>query len=266
MAPSGRARSKVRQAGFSLALAALGLVSVDPARADQIGVFAAASTMAVMRDLAADFKRRSGHHLRLTFAASSSLARQIERGAPAQVFLSANRAWMDYLAARGQIDVNSRSVLMNDDLALIAPSRTKLSVTSTANLDLPALLGGGRLAIGDPDHVPVGIYAKQALTSLGLWRQVAGAAVRLPNARQVVILVARNETPLGIGYGSDALAEPGIRTLALFPPDAHERIDYTLAATAGQRSLPVTSLLDYLTGRDAAAIVRTHGFKPVAGR
>ena len=263
MATSGWVRSNARCAGFSLALAAVGLFSFAPARADQIGVFAAASTMAVMQDLAADYNRRSGHQLRLTFAASSTLARQIERGAPAQVFLSANRAWMDYLETRGHIDAASRSVLMNDRLALIAPRRTKLTVTNTANLDLPALLAGSRLAIGDPDHVPVGIYAKQALTSLGLWRQIAGSAIRLTNARQVVILVARNETPLGIGYGSDAVAEPGIRTLALFPADAHERMrqrlqsleriedDLQVARRIQQSALP--ERIPYLVGFDVDA-------------
>jgi len=264
MAIIRRTGSQVRHAGLALSVAALSLGSIGTTHADQIGVFAAASTMVVMRDLAADFNRRSGHRLRLTFAASSTLARQIERGAPAQLFLSANRAWMDYLDTRGQIDRASRTILMNNQLALIAPNQTELTVTSAAALDLPTLLAGDRLAIGDPDHVPVGIYAKQALTSLGLWRKVADHTIRLPNARQVVIFVARNETPLGIGYGSDAVSDPSIRTLVLFPADAHEPIAYSMAATAAPLSPAVESLRDYLTGPDAAAIIKAHGFKPVA--
>jgi len=266
MALFGRTALNIRRAGLSLSIAALGLVATGAGHADQIGVFAAASTMVVMRDLSADFNRRSGHRLRLTFAASSTLARQIERGAPAQLFLSANRAWMDYLDTRGQIDSASRTVLMHNRLALIAPAQTELAVASTAALDLPTLLSGDRLAIGDPDHVPVGIYAKQALTRLGLWSGAAGRTIRLPNARQVVIFVARNETPLGIGYGSDAIADPKIRTLVLFPADAHDPIAYSMAATTAPPSPAMASLRDYMTGPDAAAIIRTNGFTPVVGR
>ncbi len=203
--------------------------------------------------------------LRFSFAASSALARQIEQGAPADFFASADEAWMDYLEQRGLIAPGTRISLLTNGLVLVAPADGAATVQLTrGGTDLRALLGDrGRIALADPAHVPAGRYAQAALTWLGQWDALAPRLARADNVRAALLLVERGEAPLGIVYASDALAAPGVRVLAPFPAESHPPITYPFALTsrAAGHAQP-RALLSFLASTDSAAIWRRFGFTP----
>ncbi|HET8897733.1 MAG TPA: molybdate ABC transporter substrate-binding protein [Rhodanobacteraceae bacterium] len=197
---------------------------------------------------------------RLVYAGSSQLARQIEQGAPADLFISADQQWMDYLAARQRLAPGQRRNLLGNTLVLVAPRDASLMVDLTRPASLLAALGQGRLAIALPDSVPAGIYAKQALSALHLWSDVAAQLAPSRNVRAALALVVKSECPLGVVYGSDAVSEPRVRVVARFPPSSHQAIVYPLAIVAGHDNPASRALVEALAGKRAAAVFRHWGF------
>ena len=257
---------------LSLARGAAPPAANAPAGGDSKGavvVFAAASLTDPLGEIARAFGaegaqpgKRPGARIpvRTSFAASSVLAKQIEAGAPADVFLSADPDWMDYLEQRKLIQPGTRADLLGNTLVLIAPAGSAVQLTLGPGVDLTAALAGGRLATGDPDSVPVGRYAQAALTHLGIWDQVAPRLVRAENVRMALEYIARGEAPLGIVYRTDALAEKRVRLIDTFPPTSHPPIRYPVALTAGAQ--PQAAAFEaFLQGDAARQIFVRYGFE-----
>ncbi len=240
-------------AGFALALPA-------SAQAADLLVFAAASLRDALDAVLADYGRSGGSPAVASYASSSTLARQIEQGAPADVFISANPQWMDYLAERGLVRAESRADLLGNGLVLVAPEASDLALEIAPGFDLAGALAGHKLAMGDPDHVPAGIYAKAALESLGVWAAVAPVVVRAENVRAALALVGRGEAPLGIVYSSDAVADPSVRVVGTFPPDSHPPIVYPIAIVADSKHPAAADLVAHLKTPEAAALFERYGF------
>jgi molybdate transport system substrate-binding protein len=196
-----------------------------------VTVFAAASLTNVLDELGRDFTRTTGVAVRFSFASSSILARQIEAGAGADVFFPADQEWMDYLEHRSRIQKSSRRDVVGNRLVLIAPRASELQLVIEPGLPLVAALGNGRLATGDPDSVPVGRYARAALTSLGVWDDVVDRLVRADDVRHALMFVARGEAPLGIVYATDARVDDRVRIVGTFPAGSHPPIKYPVALT-----------------------------------
>jgi len=252
----GLSRRAGRIAGILFAL-----VLATPAAADDHDalIFAAASLTDAMTVVAEAYADRTGTRIAFSFAASSALARQIENGAPASMFVSANELWMDRLQAAGLIAKETRSNIAGNRLALIAPRNSTVSVELTRSLDFAALLGDGRLAIGDPDHVPAGIYGRAALESLGLWPDASPWLARTSDVRGALALVARGEVPLGIVYATDAAVTGQVRVVGLFPADSHPAIVYPAALTTAAGD-DARDFLRFLAGPEAQAILQARGF------
>jgi len=194
-----------------------------------------------------------------SFDSSSVLARQIEAGAPADVFFSADTAWMDYLQTRNLIQAASRKNVLGNRLVLIAPADSQIQLKIAPHFPLAAALGEGRLATGDPDSVPAGRYARAALTKLGVWDELAPRLARAENVRVALLYVARAEAPLGIVYASDALADKRVRVVDIFPADTHEPIVYPIALTTSAKSA-AAAFVAYLTGPQGHDIFVKYGF------
>ena len=222
-------------------------------------VFAAASLTNVLDELSTDWTRRSGVPVKLSFAASSALARQIEAGSRADVFVSADQEWMDYLAAKSLVKKESRRDLAANSLVLIAPADSKVRLILRPGVSFDAALGGGRLATGDPATVPVGRYARSAFESLGVWDQLKDRLVPADNVRGALNFVARGEVSLGVVYATDARAEKAVRIVAIFPAETHAPITYPAAATANAKTASI-AYLTYLTSRHAAITWKKYGF------
>ncbi len=229
-----------------------------------VTIFAAASTGGAIEAVARDYEAGGGGPVRTVLAASSTLARQIDHGAPADLYLSANVAWMDWLAARSAVAPNSRIDLLGNSLVLIAPADRPFQIAVAPGFALAEALGGGRLAMADPDHVPAGIYARAALSALGVWSQVAPRAVYSNDVRAALVLVERGEVAAGIVYASDARASARVRVVAEFPPDTHPPIVYPLAILRDRDWPTVRDFHRYLQGPRAGAIFRARGFAPLA--
>jgi molybdate transport system substrate-binding protein len=225
-------------------------------------VFAAASLTDVLEEVDAAFTAQSAIPVKASYAASSVLARQIEAGAPADVFFSADREWMDFLAQRGLIRASSRRDLLSNALVLIAPLDSTVHLKIAPGFNLAGALGAGRLATGDPDSVPVGKYARAALTKLGVWQQVADRLVRADNTRVALEYVARGESPLGIVYQTDAVAEKRVKVLGVFPEDTHPPITYPVALTTGAHR-SAERYLEFVSGDAARQIFERRGFVPL---
>ena len=227
-----------------------------------VTVFAAASLQDALRDLARQWQARGNPAPRLSFAASSALARQIEQGAPADLFLSADEAWMDYLAQRDLILPAMRTSPLGNALVLITPADQPRSLALTQGTDLLALLGPrGRLAVGDPAHVPAGRYAAAALRWMGQWEALVPRLARADNVRAALLLVERGEAPFGIVYATDAAASREVRVAGTFPPGSHPPISYPFALTRrSEGRAEARALLDFLTGADGAGTWRRYGF------
>jgi molybdate transport system substrate-binding protein len=232
------------------------------ARAQALTVFAAASLTDAMKDISTLWAQDGHQPLRLSFGSSSTLARQIEQGAPANVFASADEKWMDYLAQKNLIAADTRKDLLGNDLVLVVPANKPLHVTIAPNFDLLALLGpSGRLAVGDPAHVPVGIYAEQALRKLGWWDKVAPRLARTDDVRAGLLLVERGEVPAGIVYATDAAASKAVMVAGTFPADSHDPVSYPFAAVKAGDTPEARSLLTFLAGPQARAVFTRLGFK-----
>lgn len=243
--------------------AALVLALAAPVRAQQPAtIFAAASLTDALRALAQDWAARGHAAPRLSFAASSALARQIEQGAPADLFLSADEPWMDYVQQRGLIVNGTRVSPIGNALVLMVPSADTRSVALARGTDLLALLGpNARIATGDPAHVPVGRYAQAALTWMGQWDAVAPRLARADNVRAALLLVERGEAPFGIVYATDAAASPRLRVAGTFPAGSHPPITYPFALTRrAEGNAEARALLAFLTGPEAEPTWRRFGF------
>ncbi|MCI2399667.1 molybdate ABC transporter substrate-binding protein [Aliiroseovarius subalbicans] len=242
---------------LTICMASLG---ARAAVADRITVFAAASLKNALEQVASEFERASGHQLTLSLAGSSSLARQIELGAPADVFLSANVGWMDRLLHNGALQEDSRFDLAGNKLVLVAPRADAVQMDLTS---LAATLGEGRLAMALVDAVPAGIYGKAAMEHLGLWKGVAPQVAQADNVRAALALVALGEAPFGIVYASDAMAEPRVSVVATFPTETHPPIVYPAAIVAGRDRAAVRAFMSYLRGDQAWTAFAAQGFTPV---
>ena len=245
---------------LALVILAASATSTADSKPPELLVFAAASLTDALADIGAAYTRATGQTVRFSFAASAVLARQIEAGARADAYLSADEAWMDYLQARKLIDTSTRHIIVGNRLALIAPADSTIGLRIAPNFPLAAALGSGRLAMGDPDYVPAGRYARAALTMLGVWQQVADRIVRADNARAALVFVARGEAPLGIVFRTDALFDQEVRIVDLFPDDARLPIHYPAAATAAARS-GARRFVAFLTGPAAREIFTKYGFR-----
>lgn len=242
-----------------LAVLLPGLTTAQPA--PPVTVFAAASLTDAIRDVSAAWASQGNPPLRTSFSSSSTLARQIEQGAPANVFASADERWMNYLAERGLIVPETRRSLLGNRLVLVVPKDRARTVTVGRDLDLNALLGqNGRLATGDPAHVPVGLYAREALIFLGLWDKVEPRLARADDVRAALLLVERGEAPAGIVYATDAAASLGVAVAGMFPENTHERITYPFAVVRANDTPQARALMAFLQTDTARAIFVRRGF------
>ncbi len=249
-------------AGLLVGLYAVALAALVPAaapRAESLTVFAAASTADAMTEAVDGFEKRSGITVRLSFASSSTLARQIENGAPAQVFVSASPEWIDYLESQGYLEAGSRIHLFSNRLVLIVPRDSSLAIAIAPSFPLAEALGSAWLAMGDPDHVPAGVYGRQALEALGVWSEVAPRVARTADVRAALALVARGEAAAGITYATDALISAKVRVVGAFPPGSHPMVSYEAAIVAGAAGPAAARFLAYLRS-GAAEIFARHGF------
>ncbi|KRA17861.1 molybdate ABC transporter substrate-binding protein [Lysobacter sp. Root604] len=232
-----------------------------PPKPEPITVFAAASLKESLDEAAVAYEAQTGQPLRVSYAASSALARQIEQGAPADVFLSADLDWMDYLQQRKLIDESSRRNLLGNTLVLIAPqTSTARPLSLKPGVDLRPLLGDGRLALALTASVPAGKYARAAFESLGVWTQLQPKVAEAENVRAALMLVARGEAPLGVVYASDARAEPKVRVLATFPASTHPAIVYPVACLRASKHPQAAGFVRWLKTAPAATLFRRHGF------
>ncbi|MGE4062611.1 MAG: molybdate ABC transporter substrate-binding protein [Rhodospirillaceae bacterium] len=227
---------------------------------DRLLVFAAASLTEALTDIGAAYAKTGAAAPVFSFAASSALARQIESGAPAALFISADEEWMDYLAARKLIDPRSRISFLGNTLVLVVPAGESLGVAVVPGFDLARALKGRRLALADPTSVPAGRYAQSALTSLGAWPAVEPLVVRADNVRGALLFVARKEAAAGIVYATDAALSDKIEIVGTFPASSHPPISYPTAIVAGNDRPAARAFRDFLLGDQAKAIYRRYGF------
>ena len=246
------------------ALAPLGATAQET-----ITVFAAASLKNALDDVDAAFAKATGTKMRASYEASSALARQIEQGAPADVFISADLRWMDYAAEHKLIKPDTRVNLLGTRLVLIAPKDSRLDhVPIAQGFDIAKLAGDGRIAVADVKAVPAGLYAKAALTKLGAWTAAEPKLAQAENVRATLAFVARGETPLGIVYETDARIEPKVKIVGVFPDGSYPPVTYPVAATASTTKAGVSKYLDFLRSKQARDIFEKYGFsvlvKPVS--
>jgi molybdate transport system substrate-binding protein len=236
------------------------LAAPVPAMAADLVVFAAASLKNALDDVAAQWQRETGKTVRISYAASSALARQIEIGAPTQLFISADLEWMDYLAQRDLVKPDTRSNLLGNRIVLIAPKESNIALSIAPGFPLASALAGGRLAMANTDAVPAGTYGKAALRKLGVWDQVEARVAQAENVRAALVLVSRGEAPLGIVYQTDAAADANVRIIDTFPEDTHPPIVYPVALTAAASHPDAASFLAYLRSLAARPIFEKQGF------
>jgi molybdate transport system substrate-binding protein len=230
------------------------------AQGGEVTIFAAASLKNALDDAAKLYEAKTGDKVVVSYAASSALAKQIESGAPADIFFSADLDWMDYLEKKGLIDVPSRHTLLGNTLVLIAPKDSTVSLTIEKGFPLLEALGpDGKLAMASVDSVPAGKYGKAALTYLGVWDMVAPRVAQAENVRAALAYVAKGEAPLGIVYGTDARSEPAVRVVGIFPADSHPKILYPVALLASAKP-EARNFLDFLLSSEAAPAFEAQGF------
>jgi len=251
-------------------LATLGLIGGSPfnvAGADDkpLVIFAAASLKNALDDVAGDWVTAGHAKPLISYAASGPLAKQIEAGAPADLFISADLDWMDYLQKKALIKPDSRFTLLGNKLVLVAPKSSDPKITLAPGAQLGALIGDGRLAIGEPKSVPAGKYAEQALEKLGLWDQVSGKLAMADSVRSALFLVGRGEAAAGIVYQTDAAVEPNVKIIAAFPEDSHPPILYPAAIVATSTNPDAAAFLAFARQPKARSAFEHQGFDVVAG-
>lgn len=246
----------------------ISLFIITPIHAqERITVFAASSLTNALTDIGKTFQQtHPAIKPVFSFASSSTLARQIAQGAPADIYLSANQKWMDYLLASNAVNSKTTRSLLKNELIVIAPKNTHIEQLSiTHDLNLVDIIKDSRLAVGDPDHVPAGRYAKQALTHYALWEQASPLLARANNVRGALALVERGESPLGIVYATDAKVANNVKTVATFPANSHDPIEYPMVMVKDDKHIrPATyAFYRYLQGDEANDIFREYGFQVI---
>ncbi len=244
----------------AFAAALLSLALATTARADDLLVFAAASTKNAVDDIIAAYQAQGGGKVEASYASSSDLAKQIENGAPAGVYISADTKWADYLAERNLVAADGRIDLLGNSIVLVVPKGSSLAVELTEPDSLAAALGDGKLAMGDPDHVPAGRYGKAALESLGSWASVEDHVARAKDVRAALALVERGEAAAGIVYGTDAAISDEVDVAATFPASSHPEIVYPVMLVAEQDSEAARSFYAFLAGPAAREVFVRYGF------
>ena len=238
-----------------------GGVGSGHAASDAVTVFAAASTTNAVTEIGAIFTSRNQERFLPSFASSSTLAKQIENGAPADIYISANVKWMKYLDEKQLIEKGTRIDLLSNRIVLIVPADSSVKQVSIApGFDLLGLIGDGRLSMGDPDHVPAGIYGKQAMEKLGVWSSVEKRVARSKDVRAALALVERGEAPVGEVYATDAAISNKVRVVGIFPETSHPPIIYPVAIVAGKRSPAAERFMELLRSPEARAIFEKYGF------
>ena len=253
----------LRISGLVAAFLILASASLSPAAAEgkSITVFAAASMKNALDEVDAAYTAKTGVKITASYAASSALAKQIEHGAPADVFVSADTDWMDYAISKKAINEATRVNLLGNSIVLIAPKDSKIdNVTITQGFDLARLAGDGKIATGDVKAVPVGKYAKAALTSLGAWQAAEPKFAMAESVRAALTLVVRGEANLGIVYSTDAKVEPGVKIVGIFPAESHPAIIYPVAATTYAKD-GTDDYLAFLRSSAAKTILEKYGFR-----
>src|SRR5215475_10900678 len=256
-------RSALLLCATLLALIYAGAVRPAQAEGPDVLIFAAASLKTALDEINARWHARSGKRAAISYAASSALAKQIEQGAPADLFISADEDWMNYLAERKLIRLETRSDLVGNRLVLISSKGTELQVNIAPGFPLLSLLGQGRLAMANTDAVPAGKYGRAALEALGVWESVKGRIAQAENVRAALLMVSRGEAPLGIVYESDAVSDPNVSRLGTFPENTHPRIAYPIAATASSMKQAAGAFVDMLKTPEARTIFEKQGFTPL---
>lgn len=245
-----------------IAVAALfiALAPLQAVGAKDIVVFAAASLQNALDDAAHTFEQQGGAPVKISYAASSQLAKQIESGAPADIFISADLDWMDYAQQHNLIQPATRKNLLGNKLVLVAPAGSGVKVDIKPGFDLVGMLKGGRLAMADPDSVPAGKYGKAALEKLGIWQSVAPHVAGAENVRAALLYVDRKETPLGIVYATDAASDPNVEIAGVFPEDTHPPIIYPIALTALSNNPAAAKFLAFIESPAARTAFERQGF------
>jgi molybdate transport system substrate-binding protein len=244
----------------SLVVALYAIVALPVARAADVTVFAAASLKEALDEQARWFGVGTGNRVVVSYGASNTLAKQIEAAAPADIFISADLDWMNYIGQRNLLAIGSRVNLLRNTLVLIAPSSSNTTLKIAPNFGLAAALGTDRLAMANPDSVPAGKYGKSALEKLGVWTSVESKVARAENVRAALALVSRGEAPFGIVYSTDALSDKGVKIVGTFPPDSYPPIVYPAALIASSKSAAAKPLLDYLRSAPARLVWEKYGF------
>jgi molybdate transport system substrate-binding protein len=244
--------------GLALALSmAPGVVQAQ----HSVVVFAAASLKNALDEIAATWSKDTGKPApKISYAASSALAKQMEQGAPADMFISADLDWMDYVAGKNLIKADTRFNLLGNKIVLIAPKDSKITTLAIKGDDLAKALAGGRLSMANVEAVPAGKYGKAALEKLGAWTVVKDSIAQAENVRAALLLVARGEAPLGIVYSTDAAAEPSVKIVATFPDDSHPPIIYPAALTKDAKNADAKAFLDFLRSTKARTSFEKQGF------
>ena len=237
------------------------LAGTAAAAEQPVTVFAAASLTDVLKAAAASWQAKGNGPVVLSFGSSSAIAKQVEAGAPAEIFASADEKWMKYLADKNLIAADTVHRPIGNDLVLVAPADSKVSIAIAPNFDLAGALSGGRLSMGDPKGVPAGSYGKQALTKLGVWTSIEPQIAPAENVRAALALVQRGEAPLGIVYTTDARGATGVKVVGTFPDDSHDPIVYPMAIVAGHDRPEVKAFFDFLLSAEGKTLFKSYGFK-----
>lgn len=249
---------------FAFVLTAFALLlpaAIEAAPQKQAPLILAAASLQESMNAAADAWKAKGHpRPRISFAGSSALARQIEAGAPADLFVSADEPWMDEVQSKGLLRKGTRVSFLRNSLVLIAPRASTVRLRIAPGMPLAGALGAGRLAIADPAGVPAGVYARQSLTKLGVWNGIQGKLAPGESVRAALAMVSRGIAPLGIVYATDARADPGVRVVGVFPPATHDAISYPVAVIASSRNPEAEGFRRYLISAQGKAVFRRFGF------
>ena len=243
------------------AVLALGAMAASFNLQAKVTVFAAASMTNALEEVAANYKKvNPNEEVTFSFASSSVLARQITEGAPADVFVSADQKWMNFLAEKDAIEPATRVDLVGNKLVMIAPKDSKIESIDLTNDKWQATLGDSFLAVGDPDHVPAGIYAKTAFTYLKQWEAIEKKLARADNVRKALLLVEKAESPLGVVYATDAAAGKNVKVVATFPAESHPAVEYPVAIVKGHENAESKAFFDYMKSDAAKAVYTKFGF------
>ncbi|MEO9340072.1 molybdate ABC transporter substrate-binding protein [Mesorhizobium sp. SB112] len=255
----------LRIATTAAGLAAMLMAGVATSQAQEnVTVFAAASLKNALDNINTAWQADAGKQATVSYASSSALAKQIEEGAPADVFISADLDWMKYLADKNLIKADTELKLLGNRIVLVAPADSKDEITIAPNFDLAGLLGDGRLAMGDVKAVPAGKYGKASLEKLGVWSSVEGKVAQAENVRAALKLVSTGEAPLGIVYETDAVAEPEVKVVGIFPEDSHDPIIYPVGVTADSKNEGAADFVTYLQSAKAKELFEAQGFTVLA--